>query len=431
MTTATPPSPSTDRGGAGDAIAGPAEEPPRRARRVRPVRSRWWRVGYPIVLALLVVAIPALVFAGIRVILDSNDGQLVRRVTDPAAPGYEAVVELTPTQLVVGVDAEGSLDSLTLLALTSDGIGGVMTIPATTLVPLDRAPLSLAFIHDTLGLEALAESVGGLLDVAVTDTQVVASTEWASLVGPSAPLTVESPDPVVDANGAVVFPPGSIQLTADQVWPYLSGRGARESDLNRMVRIQAFWTAWLEKLGTTGVSAIPVPTETGLGRFLAALSDDQVQYLTLPVQQAGPSSTGAEQFSVDTEASLDAIASIIPFPEGPPGARPRLRVLDGTGQLDNGVSAAIVLAAAGAQVDVVGNARAFGTPTTQFVYYDPAMEADASRLRDALGVGEVVQSEQTNSATDLTVVLGDDYLAVVGSDPSTAVEPQTLEGQDG
>jgi hypothetical protein len=95
------------------------------------------------------------------------------------------------------------------------------------------------------------------------------------------------------------------------------------------------------------------------------------------------------------------------------------------------VSAAIVLAAAGAQVDVVGNARAFGTPTTQFVYYDPAMEADARRLRDALGVGEVVQSEQTNSATDLTVVLGDDYLAVVGSDPSTAVEPQTLEGQDG
>ncbi len=97
----------------------------------------------------------------------------------------------------------------------------------------------------------------------------------------------------------------------------------------------------------------------------------------------------------------------------PPGVRPRLRVLDGTGKLDNGVSAAVVLAAAGAQIDVVGNARSFGQATTQFVYYDDAFAEQAQKLRDALGVGEVVRSEQTNSATDLTVVLGEDYVAVV------------------
>ena len=92
-------------------------------------------------------------------------------------------------------------------------------------------------------------------------------------------------------------------------------------------------------------------------------------------------------------------------------------MLDGTGQLDNGVSAAIVLAAAGAQIDVIGNARSFGHATTQFVYYDDAFAAEAQKLRDALGVGEIVRSDQTNSATDMTVVLGEDYLAVAGSRP--------------
>jgi hypothetical protein len=123
------------------------------------------------------------------------------------------------------------------------------------------------------------------------------------------------------------------------------------------------------------------------------------------------------------------VASIIPFPEGAPGARPRLRVLDGTGELDNGVSAAIVLAAAGAQIDVIGNARSFGQTTTQFVYYDDAYAVEAQKLRDALGVGEVVRSEQTNSATDMTVVLGEDYVAVAGADPSSAASPSTLGGQ--
>ena len=43
----------------------------------------------------------------------------------------------------------------------------------------------------------------------------------------------------------------------------------------------------------------------------------------------------------------------------------------------------------------------------------------------------MVQSDQTNSATDLTVVLGDDYVAVVGSDPSTAAKPDTMSLNDG
>jgi len=382
-----------------------------------------------VALVLLLVAIPALVWAGMRVILDSTDGQLVRRVTDPAAPGYEAVVEPTPTALVTTIDTEGTLDSAAVLALTADGTGGVLTIPADTLVEIPGGFVTLRFVHDTLGAEPYTAAVGNLLELTFSETATISASEWSGLVSAAAPIAVSSPDPVVGPTGAVVFPQGSIDLAADEVWPYLSGRGPRESDLARLVRVQAFWRAWLSEVGAAGPDALGIPTDTGLGRFLSGLSADQIIYETLPVTSVGADAEGREQFRVDPEAAAAALAAIIPFPEGAPGTRPRLRVLDGTGELNNGLEAAIVLAAAGAQIDVVGNARSFGQTVTQFVYYDQGAEGAARELRDALGVGEIVHSEQTNSATDLTVVLGEDYLAVVG--PSGTVAGFHTKGGQG
>jgi hypothetical protein len=411
-----------------DGLSEPAGEPSRRPPRRR---SRWWRIGYPVALVVLVLAIPVLVYAGLRVILDSTDGQLVRRVTDPSAAGYEAVLEPTPTELLVSVDEDGKLDSVAVLALTSDGVGGVLSIPAGTVMPFATGGgVSLRWVYDNQGLQALRDSVGGVLDLTFGDAQVVRSSDWAALVGPVAPVTVNSPDPVPAPDGSLQFPQGSIDLPADQVWPYLSGKGTSESDLNRIVRTQAFLRAWFSQIGAAGAPGVTIPTDAGLGQFLAGLGASQVQFETLPVTPTTRDAEGNEQFTVDRQAAAAAVATIIPFPEGAPGARPRLRVLDGTGQLDNGVGAALVLAAAGAQIDVVGNARSFGATTTQFVYYDGAYETAANELRDALGVGEVVRSEQTNSATDLTVVLGEDYLATADTG-AVAAMPSTLDGEDG
>jgi hypothetical protein len=429
MTTATPPTPST--GDAGEDLDELTALVVEQQTRSRPPRSRWWRLGYPIALVVLVLAIPLLVYAGLRVILDSTDGQLVRRVTDPTAPGYEAVLEPTPTELVVAVTPDGKLDSATILALTSDGVGGVMTIPAGTIVPSGYGPVSLRTVYNGFGAEAFQSNLGSLLDLTFSETRVVPAAEWATLTGPAAPITVTNPDPVAGPNGAVVFPKGTIQLKADEVWPYISGKGARESDLARMVRLQAFWKGWFARIATLGPSSVTLPADEGLGRFLVTMASDQVQYETLPVSATYPDAAGNEQFLSDPTAVAESVAAIIPFPEGAPGARPRLRVLDGTGQLDNGVPAAIVLAAAGAQIDVVGNARTYGQATTQFIYYDDAYAAEAQKLRDALGVGEIVKSEQTNSATDMTVVLGEDYVAVAGSGASSAASPSTLGGQHG
>ena len=284
MTTATPPNPTAPAGDELDRVQTLVPDGPRRE------RSRWLRIGYPLALVLLVAAIPVLVWVGLQVILDSTDGQLVQRVSDPTEPGYEAVVDPTPTALMVSVDGAGKLDSAAVLALTSTGSGGVMSIPAGTLVPLaGGGQVSLRYLHDQGSPAAFNSAVESLLDLTFDEVRVVSPDDWAALVGPAAPITVSSPDPVVAANGTVTFPKGSIDLTAAEVWPYLSGKGAKESDLARLVRVQAFWRGWLSRIGTTGAAALGVPTDTGIGSVLLDLGDDQVQFETLPVSSSAPS----------------------------------------------------------------------------------------------------------------------------------------------
>jgi hypothetical protein len=117
---------------------------------------------------------------------------------------------------------------------------------------------------------------------------------------------------------------------------------------------------------------------------------------------------------VKESAALASVAAIVPFPDGAAGLRPRMRVLDGTGQLSNGINAAIMLNAAGGQVDVVGNAKSYGQATTQIIYFEGTTEAEAKIMQKALTMGTIVSSKQSNSGADMTVILGEDFVAKFG-----------------
>lgn len=379
----------------------------------RPRRSRWWSFGFPVVAVLLAVSVPLLSWAGLRVILDSSDGQLVKRVTDPNAPGYEAVVTKTPTDLALLVDANGKLDTVLVFALTGEGTGGVILVPAATLVGSAFGQFPISQYYALGGLASARDAVGTLLNLGFSESQEIPSTQWATLVGPTSPLTVTTPDAVTDAKGAVVFPKGSQQLTAAQAWTWLSTKGPKESDLNRLFRTQTFLKAWFAAVAKSS-APLPIDQTSGLGKFVSTLARDPlIEYQILPVT-ASVDKSGVVTYTVQAQAAQDTVASMVPFPDGAPGARLRLRVLDGTGQLSNGIGAAIVLNAAGGQTDVVGNAKSFGQQTTQFIYFDGVSEKSARALRDALGMGELVSSSASNSASDVTVILGADYLAAIG-----------------
>jgi len=379
--------------------------------------SRWWRIGYPALVGVCsLIVIPVLVFIGLRVILDSSDGQLIKRVTDPAAPGYEAVVEKTPTAVAAVLAPDGTLDSAVVFALTSESSGGILLIPGTLGIPTNYGMFPLTEVWKADGIDAVAAGVGRVLNLNFSEKMTINATDWATLAGPYAPFSFTSPDAVRDAKDAVVFPKGSVSLKADQVASFLTSKSAKDNDSNRLIRDELFWKAWMAKVKSSS-TPFPVTTDSGIGRFVASVARGQLSVSSLPVvpvAAGSPVPGGGPMYMAQEAAALDAVAAIVPFPDGAPGARPRIRVLDGTGKLSNGINAAIILNAAGGQVDVVGNAKSYGQTTTQIIYFDGTSRETAQKMLDALTVGELVESKQSNSGADMTVMLGEDFLTKYG-----------------
>jgi hypothetical protein len=368
-----------------------------------------------LVLALLV---PVLVKVGQRTVLQSTEGRVLNQVTDPAAAGFQVITEPTPTMLLVQTDAAGVANGLTVMSLTGDESGGMIFIPMTTVLELPgigNIPLDAAAAR--AGLDGLQKAVEGVLGVGMAEVAVVDPQSWADLVAPLGTLDVQNPDDVKvagpDGEKTILFPKGTVTLTPADVSVYLQTLSPGENDLNRLVRHQAFWEAWLRKVGTSDDPAVvPGESSSGLGRFVRELAADRVDMAPLPVKGASiPGSDLAVYLPVDEQVT-SLVARVVPFPIGaPPGARPRVRLLDGTGTLEHGIGAVGTVVAAGGQVDQIGNADAFGAAVTTFEYSDDARLPEVERLRAAFGVGEIVKMSTELPAIDITIVLGADYAA--------------------
>ena len=400
----------------GPAALSTGERARRRKRQRR--RKRLRTVAFLLTLVVLIAAIPVLAVWGVRTISESNEGRVIEPETDASAPGFEAVVDPTPTLLLAHEDADGGLAGLTILALGLDDEGGdVLFVPTGTMVEipsfgLDR--LSVAF--DRGGLDLVRQSSENLLGISFTEAVRIDPARWEELVAPVAPIQVVNPDPieVVDDDGRVdvAFPAGTIDVTADQVSELLSLESVDETQLARLVRHQAFWEAWLDAVAASpSADAVPGEVSTGLGRFVRGLSEGDVVYETLRVETISASiSDGEEAYQADRDAVAAQMSEILPFAAAPEGGdRARVRILNGTGEPGLAQSVTSVLVPAGAEITVVGNADTFDYDTTLVVFYDQAEEAVAERLRDALGVGEVVFSRVPNDAVDVTVVVGSDF----------------------
>lgn len=401
-------------------------------------RSRWWRIGYPIVIALVVLAIPTLLWFGKEAILDSTDGSLVTQVDDPAAPGYEAITVPTPTMLLAQVDSDGALGSATLLTLAGSTTGGVVSMPPDLVVADGASATSLGAAYESGGLAQLETLMETELNLAVAETRDVRADEWADLLAPVGALTVDNPDIITitatDGTPATLAR-GQVQLAPGEVGSYLETRKDGESDLNRMTRQQRVWAAWLQAIAAAGETpgVVPGEVETGLGRFVRELAVTQVEMTTLPLSQVPLPGTTASVFSPVVEEIVPLVARLVPFPIGPtPGSRLRVRLLDGTGTLQNGLPAAYDLVVGGAEIPMVGNAAAFDRPTTQFIFSDESRRAEVEGLRDALGVGELITTAEVNDAIDVTVILGADAAPLLtGSGTVTTVTSVATDPADG
>lgn len=376
------------------------------------------RIGVGTVLSVLVLfglfaTGAGLVYAGTRIIGSSTQGEILSRVSDPAAPGYEALVDSTPT-LVVIHDVDGLVEGLTVLTLSDPGAGGggVVLVPTRVVAEMPifgLAPIEAAYDLGTPELQA--DVVGDVLTTGMEELAVVDAERWAGLVAPVAPLEIDNPDDL-EVDGRLRFPAGDLELEAEDVADYLSARTDDESDLARLFRHETFWNAWLDAVADAGVpDAVPGELEVGIGRFVREIAAGPRVVETLPVRSATLRGfTDEPVFRPAAEDIADLVARIVPFPRSPrPGVRERVRVLNGTSDLGAAQRVAASLPALGVEVNVVGNAPSLAEATTTIAYVNPDHERAAEDIRDLLGVGEVLIDPRPGDLADITVTLGADH----------------------
>jgi hypothetical protein len=416
-TTPRPPRPASSRPPADVAPVEPSPPPPAESPAPAPPRRRLPPAGAvlsTVVLLALFAAGVGLTYAGTRIIRSSTQGEVVEPVSDPAAPGYEALVDPTPT-LAVLHDLDGGLDAITVLTLPDPGGGGggVVFVPTRVVDDLPLFGVSQLRTPYDFGAapEVQAEMVGDLLGTGIGEVVVVDADRWAGIVAPVAPILIDNPDDL-DVDGELRFPAGDLELGPDDVGPYLEARHEGESDLARLFRHETFWTAWLAAVGEAGVDdAVPGELETGLGRFIRQLARGRVVSTTLPVDRAmGDDPEVEPTFLPDVDGIAAVIADLVPFPRSPrPGVRERVRVLSGTDDVEASRRVAPLLPPAGVEVVIVGNAPSLDVERTTIAYVGPEHQAAAEDLRDLLGVGEIVIDPRPSDVVDITVTLGADH----------------------
>jgi hypothetical protein len=388
----------------------------------------WWRrITFAAAIVGLVASIPVLGSTGYRLVTESTDGTYGKKVITATDPGYEQPVEPTPTALVIQNGPDGNPVALTFLSLSGATGGGTVLM-----LPLETAIAEPAFGVDRLsaafkvlakrpedGRKQLAFQASSILNVGISEVIQLDAPTWSQTVAPLGAVAVDNPDPL-DLGGTPV-PTGVIPLSPDLVGPYLAALGDDESDLNRLNRQEAFWTAWMKAIAGKGEGAVAGETSAGIGLFARSLASGPVDVTTLPVTL--DDATGRYLPNTDEVAAL--VLDAVPAPTAAyPGSRLTVRLLNGVAA--EPIPAAIVRTVAQAKgtVTVVGNGPDFDRRETTIVYGDPARRSYAQLLMALLGgKGKVRLDREAPDSFDVTVVLGRDLLD--GTTPDTTTSPST------
>jgi len=355
--------------------------------------------------ALTVVGV-GLAVAGLSNVRSSTVGRY-EEVVGSDEPGHLAYVVPTPTMGLLHRGADGELVGAALLALEPGDAGGaVVVVPPATLVPGAGGGVTLADVYADEGAEAAARSLGLVVTAAVTEHVELDDDLWVQLVEPVGAVELRL-DQAIGRWDA-----GEVTLEPADVGSFLAARTDTESDLGRLERQQAFWSAWLPLVEGGGEDALPGEASSGIGRFVRAVAHGDT-VAGLPV---GRDDTADEvRFVPDAALLGDLVAQVVPYPTSPePGGRVRVRLLSGTGDADQAAAAARVLVAGGAEIVIVGNAPAFDVAETTLVPTDADRAVLAEWLQASAVDGQIEEAADgldgipPDEEIDVTVILGQD-----------------------
>lgn len=340
---------------------------------------------------LLAMAIPFVAIEGYHTLLQSRTGTFVEEPTRHE-PGWSALVSPTDIVAVVEVDRE-RVTGVTLLVHNPETTSAGSAILAPGSLELDGALLS-----DRSPQEA-AMALASAVRLAVSRIEVLDGEGWADVLG-TMTYRLDSPDPVLGADGRPLFEVGPVTVDAALAAPFLGRPADGAVPVSVQPRRVLFWEALL-----TDPPSTPAP----LARDLSALDGRASPVVELPVTQLEPMAR------LDADATESLIRDLVAFPAGAnAGDRLRIRVLDRTGQADLEAIAAEV-AAEGMEVVSIGNAIEFDDGLTQVIAPitltggDGSVSPEVANLARSVGATEVIIDTEPVDELVVTVVVGRDF----------------------
>jgi hypothetical protein len=397
----------------------PAPDRPPKRRRTAARTHRLRTAIVAVALVAVVVAVPFLILKASHTIANSKAGRTVTSLGQAASR-----LPNTPVALLVTKAADGSVAGITLLALDDSGSGGAAVIvPAGTEVAgaEGQTGTRLGDAYGNGGLQGEQEAVEGLFGITTSIAEEADPTALAALLQPYAPIHVNLDARAVGtgANGqqVVLFPAGPVDLTADQAAQLLVARGVNESEVARLGRTAAIWTAVLgtgASHGTT-TTAAPAPgaaAPTTVAAQLAAIAGgtSTVSAISVqPVLDAVANPQGLDLLQADDASTKLLLAQTMPGAISPANDNIRLQVVNATGDPNLLAEAVARLVGAGANVVIVSDAPP--SQATLIEYQDQRTEAEAQTYVPVVGPATVRLGDQRIDGIDATITVGKDFAA--------------------
>lgn len=332
---------------------------------------------------LLVLAIPAIGYLGAQSLLDTRAGEYV---TQPTAsdPGWLATVDPSPVTALVAV-LDGQVTGVAIVAQqrASEPGGAIVLLPPT----LQINGVELSAMQPAL----VAPAVASALRMQYSTVSILDEERWLQVLGEHS-VTIENPDPVLDAQGEQILAVGSVEVDAGLVAAFIGQPAAGGNVDAIIVRRELWWDAIL---------ASPPSGDDEVAVLLGAVgagTHDVVELATVL------DSAGARV--LDIEEAERVLTSYVPFPIGVnPGDRLQVRVLARSADLDL-EAVARFLTKEGFEVVQIGNAETFDDGAAQVLVPVGVTDERVEELAQLYSADTVRPTEVTELVETVTLVVG-------------------------
>ncbi len=384
----------------------------------------FWRFVYPVLVLGAGVAVLLLALAGGRAVLTQRVNSVEQEVVlAPDEPGYLELLGATPTLLALHTD-NSKLTGVSFIARTGvEAGGGVVLLPADLLVTSVQGTnsqtrlLSDVFAVDGIdAIEQLAEEIFGI----GFDEVVEIPTDWLAYSIESVNvlpylLAEDLVEASPDGTYRVIYESGRQELTAADAAAVYAHLNPDEFGGNRTYRQKALWESWLGIVGrASDPQAVIPPPDSPLAPHMAALASGTTVVDVLPFETRAADTDSVPVMVLDEQGREwlhNEVLELVPWPKQPESfLRPRVQLLDGTGDTAIRDALAADVVAAGGVVTAIGNTTTFGVQDTQFVYHraelvnDPITNSIAIQLGVNMTLIEL--GESVDDLVDITVTVG-------------------------